>query len=84
MSKGGWREIFSKYQRELPRNATPQERGEATRRASREYHGERSNPSKGDATRVALVVGMAFVGYKLLQGLQAAKETPEQKPSSGV
>lgn len=82
---GTWREIFSAEQRKLPRNATPDQRAEATRRASRIYRGleaapararrTRRNPSGGGLVKLGLLGGAAYLGLKLL-GKSAAPNPP--------
>lgn len=61
----GWRELFTQVQRQLPKDATPQQRGEATRRAAAIYRGRmRSNPD--DSRLVKWLVG-GVVGYVVLK-----------------
>ena len=64
-----WRETFARHQRALPRNASPAERAEATRRAADEYRGRtRSNPDRADLKKIAIGGAIAFAAYKLLGG----------------
>lgn len=73
-----WREIFSQYQRALPRNASPRERGEAARRASAAYRGHtRSNPSSADMTRLLVIGAAVYLGMQLLK--QQQPQTPTQQ-----
>lgn len=78
---GSYRSIWSAEQRKLPKHATPQERGEATRRAAEIYHGGgrevRRNPG-GGMLKLALIVGAAVVlGPRLL-----APKNPDNRPRS--
>jgi hypothetical protein len=64
-----WRQVFTRHQRALPKTASFQERGQATRRAADEYHGRtRSNPDRGDLKKIAIGGAIAFAAYKLLGG----------------
>ncbi len=71
-----YRDLFKQVQGELPRNATPQERGEATRRAAAIWRGRRQgavvreNPSGSELKRLALFGLLAYVGLQLLQRRQ--------------
>ncbi len=60
----GWREIFREEQAKLPRNASPKDRGEATKRAADRYHGRSRNPS--GLMRYAVYGGIGYLAYKYL------------------
>lgn len=72
----GWRQVFSEVQRALPRDATPQERAAATKRAAQEYRKAqsperggnkptRANPIKsGNVLSLGLAAAGAYYGYQ--------------------
>lgn len=86
-----WRETFTRYQRALPHGATFKERGEATRRAAAEYRrehggkrrGTRSNPSRSDIKKIAVVAGLGLAAYELMKNQKPAAQT-QQAPTAGT
>ncbi len=63
-----WREVFTAEQRKLPTGASPKERGEATRRASRIYRGHqlRSNPDGKQLAKAGLIAAAVYLAYTML------------------
>ncbi len=63
-----WRDVFTTEQRKLPRGATPKERGQATIRASRIYHGRQlqSNPDGKQLAKAGLIAAAAYLAYTML------------------
>lgn len=67
-----WQRLVKKVQDQLPRDATPQERGRAMRRASALYRGRASNPvvanPVGGLVKLLVYGAIAYAGYKALSG----------------
>lgn len=70
-----WKQIFAAEQRKLPKGATPKERGEATKRAARIYHGQgiKTNP---DSQNWLLIGAVVVGGYLLLQNIKPQPVLP--------
>lgn len=64
-----YRRLFARVQSELPRDATPRQRGEAARRAAAIWRGRqvRSNPDGGGLMRLAIYGAVLYFAVKALQ-----------------
>lgn len=80
-----YRQLFARVQDELPKTATRGQRGQAAKRAAELWRsGEqqmdvRSNPAGGGLIRTAIVIGLAYLGYRALKSQQQPAPEPEAK-----
>ena len=77
-----YQRLVSKRQRELRRDATPQERAACLRQTAEEWRrlkGGRpvqSNPSSNDIVKWAIIAGVAYFGYQMLQASSQCQPSP--------